>query len=76
MVAERTSGRSPWLMSWTHSRAESARWSNWPGRNSTAKTTAPSATSGISSVAMSVWGSEKTVGTQDAKSSGVMPSTS
>ncbi len=36
----RTSGRSPWLMSWMHSLAESARWSNWPGRNSTPKTVA------------------------------------
>ncbi len=36
--AARTAGRSPWLMSCTHSLAESARWSNWPGSASTAKT--------------------------------------
>ena len=69
-------GRSPWEMSWMHSLAESARWSNWPGRNSTANTTASAATSGISVVATSVCGSENTVGTQVSKSSGVMPSTS
>ena len=28
-------------MSWMHSLAESARWSNWPGKNSTANTAAP-----------------------------------
>ncbi len=69
-------GRSPCEMSWMHSLAESARWSNWPGRNSTAKTVDPGATSGISVVALSDCGSEKTVGTQLSKSSGVMPSTS
>ena len=60
--ALRTSGRSPWLISWMHSLAESARWSNWPGRYSTANTAAPFA-SGISSVAMSDCGSLNTVGT-------------
>ena len=69
-------GRSPWLMSWMHSLAESARWSNWPGRNSTAKTWEPGATSGICAQASSVWGSENTVGTQLAKSSSLAPSTS
>ena len=37
-LAERTAGRSPAEMSWTHSLAEAARWSNWPGRYSTANT--------------------------------------
>ena len=69
-------GRSPWEMSWMHSAAESARWSNWPGRNSTAKTGAPSAAAGICSVAVSGCGAEKTVGTQEAKSSSSIPSTS
>ena len=63
-------------MSWTHSLAESARWSNCPGSDSTAKMTSPSETAGISRVALSVWGSEKTVGTQVSKSSSEMPSTS
>ncbi len=31
------SGRSPHETNWMHSAAESARWSNWPGRNSMAK---------------------------------------
>ena len=59
-LATCTSGRSPWLMSCMHSLAESARWSNWPGRNSTANTAAPLA-SGSSKVAMSDCGSENTV---------------
>ena len=73
--ALRTSGRSPWLISWMHSLAESARWSNWPGRYSTANTTAPAA-SGISKDATSDCGSLNTVGTHCAKSSSEMPSTS
>ena len=44
-----------------HWAAESARWSNWPGRYSTAKT-APPLRSGVS-VAVSTWGSENTVRT-------------
>ncbi len=39
-LALRTSGRSPWLMSWMHWLAESARWSNCPGSASTANTVA------------------------------------
>ena len=62
-------------MSWMHSLAESARWSNWPGRNSTANTAAPLA-SGSSKVAVSDCGSENTVGTQAANNSSVAPSTS
>ena len=41
---------------------ESARWSNWPGRNSAANTCAPSAW-GSSVEATSTWGSLNTVGT-------------
>ena len=74
-VALRTSGRAPWLISWMHSLALSARWSNWPGRYSTANTTPPRA-SGISNVATSDCGSLNTVGTQRANSSSEMPSTS
>ena len=57
-----------------HSLAESARWSNWPGSASTAKT-GPFA-AGSSAEAMSTCGSENTVGTQRANSSSSMPSTS
>ena len=32
MRALRTDGRSPWLSSWIHSEAESARWSNLAGQ--------------------------------------------
>ena len=74
-VALRTSGRSPWLISWMHSLAESARWSNCPGRYSTANIAAPRA-SGISNVATSDWGSLNTVGTHCSNSSSEMPSAS
>lgn len=43
--AVRTVGRSPWEMIWMHWAAESARWSNWPGRYSTAKTVPPEVSS-------------------------------
>ncbi len=74
-MAERTSGRSFWLMSCTHSLADSARWSNWPGRYSTANTAAPSK-GGSLSVTLSDCGSEKTVGTQAANVASSTPSTS
>ena len=73
--ALRTSGRSPWLISWMHSLAESARWSNCPGRYSTANTAAPSA-AGISKAATSDCGSLNTVGTHCSNNSSEMPSTS
>lgn len=74
-LAERTVGR--WrLSSWT-SLAESARWSNWPSRGlGREDDVAVGDQAGISRVALSVWGSEKTVGTQVSKSSSEMPSTS
>ena len=39
--AVRTVGRSPWDKIWMHWAAESARWSYWPGRYSTANTVSP-----------------------------------
>ena len=68
-------GRSPWLMSWMHSLAEFARWSNWPGRNSTANTFAPFA-AGRRVVATSDCGSLKTVGMHFSNSDFEIPSTS
>ena len=64
-----------WEMSWMHSAAESARWSNWPGRNSVANTVA-SPKSGRSAEASSTCGSLNTVGVACSKSSWEMPSTS
>ena len=85
-LALRTSGRSPWLMSWMHWLAESARWSNWPGSASTANMVAPFAmgamslpgSSGFMSARLvrSVCGSLNTVGTHCSHSSSEMPSTS
>ena len=60
-VAVRTSGRSTCSSSWMHWAAESARWSNCPGRYSAAKT-AP-VYSGSSRVTVSTIGSENTLGT-------------
>ncbi len=75
-----------------HSAAESARWSNWPGRYSTANSVVPAPSAetpcplpgppirapatGSSRVAISTCGSENTVGMQRSKSSSSMPSTS
>ncbi len=58
-----------------HSLAESARWSNWPGRNSTANTVALPA-AGLRVVATSDCGSLKTVGMHFWKRLLLMPSTS
>ena len=46
--------------------AESARWSNWPGRYSTAKAMS-SSLGGRAAVASSTWGSENTVCTARRK---------
>jgi len=50
------------VISWMHWAAESARWSNWPGRASTAKMLCTPAGRGKSSSStVSTWGSANTV---------------
>ena len=61
-------------MSWMHSAAESARWSNWPGRYSTAK--AGPWWAGSSLQVSSTGGSLNTVPAHWRNSSSEMPSTS
>ncbi len=56
-----------------HWAAESARWSYWPGRYSTAKTASPA---GSARKTLSTGGSENTVFTALSKSSGAIFSTS
>ena len=72
--AVRTAGRSHCAMSCMHCAAESARWSNCPGRYSEANTT-PSP-SGSSSYTSSSCGSENTVARARANSAASSPSTS
>ena len=69
-----TSGLSPCDTSCTHCAAESARWSNWPGRYSTANT--GPLCFGSPSYTLSRGGSENTVGTQAKSRSAPMFSTS
>ena len=54
-------GSSSSLRNFTHCTAESARWSNCPGKNSTLKTFEPEVCSKFSTYKISTGGSEKTV---------------
>ena len=60
-----------------HWAQESARWSNWPGRASTARTLwGASGTGKVSSYTSSTWGSEKTTVLAASYTSGAMRSAS
>ena len=74
-LAQRTVGLSPAVINWMHCWAESARWSNWPGRASTAKLRASRGRVNVWSYSSS-WGSENTVSTARWKTSPLTPSAS
>ena len=75
-LAARTAGRSPWVSSWTHWAAESARWSYWPGRYSVANTRNSPGSRKSSGYTWSRLGSERMVLTAASNCSWVRPSTS
>ena len=61
VVAVRITGSSFSFKSFTHCSAESALWSNWPGRYSTEKTVSPAPQRKVPSNTSSRGGSEKIV---------------